>query len=62
MEHEAFIEVDEVGTRAAAATGGAMAMSHGPTITIDRPFLYLIRDTGAGTTLFIGHVTDPSVG
>lgn len=60
VEHEAFIEVDEEGTRAAAATGGAMVVSHGPTITIDQPFIYVIRDQGAGTILFIGRVTDPS--
>ncbi len=61
VEHEAFIEVDEQGTRAAAATGGAMAMSHGPTITINQPYLYVIRDQGAGTVLFIGRVTDPAI-
>lgn len=61
VEHEAFVEVDEQGTRAAAATGGEMAGSHGPTIAVDRPFLYLIRDRGAGTILFIGRVTDPSI-
>jgi serpin B len=60
VEHEAFVEVDERGTRAAAATGGAMASSHGPTITVDRPFLYLIRDRGTGTILFIGRITDPT--
>jgi serpin B len=62
VEHEAVIEVDEQGTRAAAATGGAMASSHGPTIDINRPFLYVIRDRGAGTILFIGRVTDPTIG
>lgn len=60
VEHEAFIEVDEQGTRAAAATGGAMADSHGPTIEINRPYLYVIRDRGAGTILFIGRVNDPT--
>ena len=60
VEHEAFIEVDEQGTRAAAATGGAMVESHGPTIEINRPYLYVIRDRGAGTILFIGRVNDPS--
>ena len=61
VEHEAMIEVDEQGTRAAAATGGEMAASHGPTIEINRPFLYVIRDQGAGTILFIGRVTDPTI-
>lgn len=60
VEHEAFVEVDEDGTRAAAATGGAMAASHGPTIEVNRPYLYVIRDRGAGTILFIGRVTDPT--
>jgi serpin B len=60
VEHEAVIEVDEQGTRAAAATGGEMAASHGPTIEINRPYLYVIRDQGAGTILFIGRVTDPT--
>jgi serpin B len=62
VEHEAVVEVDEQGTRAAAATGGAMVASHGPTITVDRPYLYVIRDVGAGTILFIGRVTDPTAG
>jgi serpin B len=61
VEHEAVIEVDEEGTRAAAATGGVMAGSHGPTIHIDRPFLYVIRDRGAGTILFVGRVIDPTL-
>ena len=60
VEHEAFVEVSEKGTRAAAATGGAMASSHGPTVTVNRPFLYVIRDRGAGTMSFVGRVTDPS--
>ncbi len=61
VEHEAFIEVDEEGTRAAAATGGVMEGSHGPTVTINQPYLYAIRDRGAGTVLFIGRVTDPTI-
>lgn len=60
VEHQAFIEVDENGTRAAAATGGAMADSHGPSVYLDRPFVYVIRDRNAGTVLFIGRVLDPT--
>jgi serpin B len=59
VQHEAFIEVDEEGTEAHAATGAGMALSHGPTITIDRPFLFIIRDRPTGAILFIGRVTDP---
>lgn len=59
VQHEAFIEVDEEGTEAHAATGAGMAVSHGPTITFDRPFLFVIRDRSTGAILFMGRVTDP---
>ncbi|HYI21106.1 MAG TPA: serpin family protein, partial [Candidatus Limnocylindrales bacterium] len=59
VQHEAFIEVDEAGTEAHAATGGALAASHGPTITFDHPFMFVIRDRATGAILFIGRVTDP---
>ena len=62
--HKSFVAVDETGTEAAAATGvtmRAMAMRAGPVVRLvaDRPFLYLIRDTRAGTVLFIGRCADP---
>jgi len=60
MEHEVFIEVDEAGTKAAAATGAAISDSHGPTVSIDRPFLFVLRDRPTGTVLFLGRVLDPS--
>jgi serpin B len=56
----ARIDVDETGTTAGAATEVAIAGSHGPTVTIDRPFLYFIRDRGSEAILFLGHVTDPA--
>ena len=59
VQHEAFIEVDEEGTEAHAATGAGMFVSHGPTITIDRPFLFVIRDRPTGAILFMGRVNDP---
>jgi serpin B len=62
VQHEAFIEVDEEGTEAHAATGAGMAASHGPTITIDRPFFFVIRDRPTGAILFMGRVMDPSAG
>jgi serpin B len=62
VQHEAFVEVDEAGTEAAAATGVVMEGSHGPTIELTRPFLFVIRDGATGAVLFVGRVTDPTAG
>lgn len=59
VEHEVVVEVDEQGTEAAAASGAAMAGSHGPTVSVDRPFLFLVQDAETDATLFLGRVTDP---
>ena len=61
--HKAFVSVDEEGTEAAAATAVATNDS-GPVkepivVTVDRPFIFLIRDTGTGTVLFLGRVSNP---
>ena len=62
--HKAFVSVDEEGTEAAAATGSAMLASppsEEPIIvTLDRPFIFLIRDELTGAILFLGRVMDPS--
>ena len=65
--HKAFVDVDEEGTEAAAATAigiRAMAMPMEPAPPVefrcDHPFLFLIRDTRSGAILFIGRVTDPT--
>ena len=61
--HEAFISVDEEGTEAAAATAVIMdetAAAQPAELTIDRPFIFAIRDTETGAVLFLGSVTDPS--
>ena len=64
--HGAFIRVDEAGTEAAAATAIGMVGSAAPgerprpaRITIDKPFLFAIRDTTTGAIVFLGRVTDP---
>ena len=60
---KAFIEVNEDGAEAAAATAGIMmmrAMVIVPKFTCDRPFMFMIRDNLTGVTLFSGHVTDPT--
>lgn len=60
--HQTVVEVNETGTEAAAATG-AVGVRFAPRvtrITIDRPFLYLVRDTATGAVLFLGRISNPS--
>ena len=59
--HEAAVQVDEEGTRAAGATAVVMKKG-GPIFHADRPFLFLIRDLRTGATLFLGRVVDPTQG
>ena len=63
--HKAFVSVDEAGTEAAAATAVIMELTAMPgepvEVTIDRPFIFLIRDIESGTILFIGRVVNPGV-
>ena len=61
--HKAFIDVAEKGTVAAAATGVVMdtlSLPSGLIISIDRPFLFFLRDQPTGAILFMGRVLDPS--
>jgi len=61
--HQAFVAVDETGTEAAAATaivGDGTSVPEPVTITVDRPFLFLIRDRPTGEILFLGRVMNPS--
>ena len=62
--HKAFIEVDEEGTEAAAATGVVVGFTSAPvgdyTFRADHPFIYLIRDIATGAVLFVGRVMDPT--
>jgi serpin B len=66
--HQAYIDVNEQGTEAAATTAVAMAAmaSMRPadpvTMIVDRPFLFAITDTAAGLPLFAGRVSDPRPG
>jgi serine protease inhibitor len=63
--HKAFVSVGEAGTEAAAATAVIMdrgAMPDQPVeITIDRPFIFLIRDIETGAILFVGRVLNPGI-
>ena len=60
--HKAFVEVNEEGTEAAAATAVVTKRSvpriH--TFKADHPFLFLIKDNVTGSILFLGRVLDPS--
>ena len=65
--HKAFVDVNEEGTEAAAATAVMMKVpvsAMGPTpftpkVRADRPFLFLIREVTTGAVLFAGRVTRP---
>jgi len=62
--HKAFVSVDEAGTESAAATAvivGTTSMPAEPvTVTLDQPFIFLIRDIKTGAILFIGRVMNPA--
>jgi serine protease inhibitor len=65
--HKAFVNVDEEGTEAAAATivsvyaASARIEPPIPVFRADHPFLFLIRDTQSGAILFLGRVMNPAV-
>jgi serpin B len=64
--HQANITVDENGTEAAAATAVVVGATSAPEPTdvvelhIDRPFVFVLRDTSTGAVTFLGRVADPS--
>ena len=60
VAHKAFVSVNEEGTEAAASTGVSMELSMPSMMTIDHPFIFLIRDIETGAILFIGRVVDPA--
>ena len=59
--HQAFIDVNEEGTEASAATAGVVSigMKHEPFVA-DHPFIFIIRDNHKDTILFMGVVNDPT--
>jgi serpin B len=64
VQHKTFVQVDEEGTEAAAATGVDAQMVSAPafqTVTVDRPFLFVITDTATGAPLFLGRINDPTL-
>ena len=60
--HKAFVDVNEEGTEAAAATAVGMSMvSMPPMFIADHPFIFMIRDNRNGALLFVGRITNPAV-
>ncbi len=64
--HRAFVEVNEEGTEAAAATAVVVATRSAAVRPVERdeliadhPFFFFLRDVETGLVLFVGHVTDP---
>jgi serpin B len=61
--HKAFVEVNEEGTEAAAATAVVMATKGmgemPPVFRADHPFIFLIRENKTGSVLFMGRLSDP---
>ena len=60
--HKAFVEVNEEGTEAAAAT--AVVLGRGgpgmPVFRADHPFVFIIKDNRSGSILFMGKVMNPA--
>jgi len=61
--HKAYVDVNEEGTEAAAATGVTMKLLSIPApparFVADHPFMFLIQDNKTGNILFIGRVMNP---
>jgi serpin B len=67
VRHKSFIEVDEEGTEAAAATSVEITYKGGSNNTVDvtqmrvnRPFIFAVRERASGTILFIGKIVNPN--
>lgn len=63
IKHKAFVEVNEEGTEAAAATAVEMStksISMDPVFRADHPFIFIIRENATGSILFMGRMFDPS--
>jgi serpin B len=62
--HKAYVDVNEEGTEAAAATGVMMKLTavrdQPPVFKADHPFLFVIRENATGSILFMGRVMNPA--
>lgn len=64
IKHKTVISTDEGGVEAAGATAVGIGITSVPpierTIKLNRPFVFIIKDTETNSILFIGHLQDPS--
>ncbi len=63
VKQKTFVDVNEVGTEAAAVTGVGVGVTSAPqrvAIHVDRPFVFAIRERLSGTILFIGKIVNPA--
>lgn len=61
-KHKTFITVDETGTEAAGVTSigiGVTSAPQIPTMIVNRPFIFVIRENNSGTILFMGKMKNP---
>jgi serpin B len=62
VKHKTFVDVNEEGTEAAAVTSVEIGLtSLPPTVYVDRPFVFAIRERFSGTILFVGRIMDPTL-
>ena len=60
VKHKSFVDVQEEGTEAAAATSVEIIVtSLPPSFTVNRPFVFVIRDNATGAIHFIGKIMEP---
>uniref|UniRef100_A0A0D9VWC7 Serpin domain-containing protein n=1 Tax=Leersia perrieri TaxID=77586 RepID=A0A0D9VWC7_9ORYZ len=60
--HKSFVEVNEEGTEAAAASAAVITLRSAPMsvdFVADHPFVFLIREDMTGVVMFVGHVVNP---
>lgn len=65
VEQKTFVDVDEEGTEAAAATSVGVGVTSAPAaveLRVDHPFVFAIRERLSGAILFIGKIMRPPTG
>jgi serpin B len=61
VKHKTFVDVNEEGTEAAAATSVGVGATSAPmSFIVDRPFVFVIRERLSGTIMFMGKFVDPN--